>query len=293
MRPLALSSFVLAFAACTSVPQGTEAPTTKAPDKAWSSRLPQPVTMPTVFEGPVVERSARPMVIYQRLPETSIFGGGDFQVYALQLRVPITERLGLIATKDGYIDLNPDNGGDEEGFADVAAGLKYAVIQDEERGLIVSPGFVFEFDVGNHDVFQGNGDGLLRTFVSAGLAQDQLNLMGNIGFNLPMNGDDETHSIDYHVHASYDAHQHIQPLVELHGITFTRNADALGVNFEGGDLINLGATGVAGQSVFTGAVGARFPVNDMVSFGAAYEFPIGSRNDLLRDRITIDAVISF
>lgn len=249
--------------------------------------------MPTIFESPVVERSARPMVLYQRLPETSIFQGGDFQVYALQLRVPITERLGFIATKDGYIDLNPDAGSDETGFADVAAGLKYAVIDDKASGLIVSPGFVFEFDVGNHDVFQGNGDGLLRTFVAAGLVKEKLNLIGNIGFNLPMNGDDESHSVDYHVHASYDVHPNIQPLVELHGITYTRNGDALPVNFEGGDLINLGSTGVAGQSVFTGAVGARFPVNDMVSFGAAYEFPIGSRHDLLRDRITLDAVISF
>lgn len=249
--------------------------------------------MPTIFEHPVVEGSVRPMVLYQRLPETSIFGGGDFQVYAVQLRVPITERLGFIATKDGYIDLNPDNGNDEEGFADVAAGLKYAVVQDEETGLIVTPGFVFEFDVGNHDVFQGNGDGLLRPFVSAGLAREKLDVLASIGFNLPMDGADEVHSIDYHAHVSYEVHQHVRPLIEVHGISYTRNADALAVNFEGGDLINLGASRVAGQNVFTGAVGARFPINETVSLGAAYEFPLGSRNDLLRDRVTVDAVISF
>ena len=249
--------------------------------------------MPTIFESAVVEGSVRPMVMYQRLPETSIFGGGDLQVYAVQLRVPITDRLGLIATKDGYIDLNPDNGSDEEGFADVAAGLKYALIDDREAGLIVSPGFVFEVDAGNHDVFQGNGDGVLRTFVSAGLARADFNLLGNLGFNLPVDGADETHSLDYHLHLSYDAHEHVQPLVEVHGISFTRNARALPVNFEGGDLINLGASRVAGQNVFTGAIGARFPINDTVSLGAAYEFPLGSRNDLLADRFTFDAVISF
>lgn len=249
--------------------------------------------MPTIFESPVVEGSVRPMVMYQRLPETSIFGGGNVQVYAVQLRVPITERLGLIATKDGYIDLNPDNGTDEEGFADVAAGLKYALVDDREAGLVVSPGFVFEFDAGNHDVFQGNGDGVFRPFVSAGLARADFNLLGNIGFNLPVDGADETHSLDYHVHLSYDAHAHVQPLVEVHGISFTRNARALPVNFEGGDLINLGASRVAGQNVFTGAIGARFPINDTVSLGAAYEFPLGSRNDLLADRFTFDAVISF
>ena len=86
---------------------------------------------------------------------------------------------------------------------------------------------MFEADVGNHDVFQGNGDGLLRPFVSAGLDQGELNLLAAVGFNLPMNGSDETHSIDYHLHASYDVTPHFQPLIEVHGISYTRNAKAL------------------------------------------------------------------
>ncbi|MEZ5964578.1 MAG: hypothetical protein R3F56_12085 [Planctomycetota bacterium] len=293
MRSLILASVLLA--ACATTTPRAPAPASQSNDagRAWNARLPQPVTMPTIFEGPVVEGSVRPMVIYQRLPETSIFGGGDFQVYALQLRVPITDRLGFIATKDGYIDLNPGNGGDQEGFADVAAGLKYAVIQDAENGLIVTPGFVFEADVGNHDVFQGNGDGLLRMFVAAGLERERFNFLANVGYNLPMDGAAESHSIDYHAHVSYEAHANVQPLVELHGITYTRDGGALPVNFEGGDLINLGATNVSGRTVVTGAVGARFPINPTVSLGVAYEFPIGSPHDLLKDRVTLDGVISF
>lgn len=290
ITPSLLSSLCLLVACQSGPPQPTPATATTT---SWNKRLPQPVSQPTIFESPVVEGSARPMVMYQRLPETSIFQGGDFQVYALQVRVPITERLGFIATKDGYIDLNPDAGSDEEGFADVAAGLKYVIAADADSGLLVTPGIVFEADVGNHDVFQGNGDGVLRPFVSAGLDRGALNLLGAVGFNLPVDGAAETHSLDYHLHASYDAARWLQPLVEVHGISYTRNARALPVNFEGGDLINLGANRVAGQSVFMAAVGARFPLDDTVSLGVAYEFPLGARNDLLADRVTVDAVVSF
>jgi hypothetical protein len=292
-RVILLSSSLSLLAACVATPRPEIKQTAFPATGAWSSKLPHPVSQPTIFETPAVDRSIRPMFMHQRLPETSVFSGGDFQVYAVQLRVPITERLGFIATKDGYIDFNPGNGNDEEGFADVAAGLKYALVTDDASGLIVTPGVVYEVDVGNHDVFQGNGDGLLRPFVSAGADRGELNVLGAVGFNLPMNGSDETHSLDYHLHASYDVTPHVQPLVEVHGITYTRNARALPVNFEGGDLINLGASRVAGQSVFVGAIGARFPLSDRVSLGATYEFPLGSRNDLLADRVSVDAVITF
>ena len=38
----------------------------------------------------------------------------------------------------------------------------------DARGRLVTPGLIFEASNGSRDVFQGNGDGLLRPFVSAG-----------------------------------------------------------------------------------------------------------------------------
>lgn len=254
------------------------------------------MTQPTLFESPVVQGEVRPLFIHQNLPKGSIFGGGDFQVYALQLRVPITERLAFIATKDGYIDLNPNAGKDQEGFADVAAGLKFVAFEHKATGILVTPGFTFEVDVGEHQVFQGNGDGLLRPFVSVAWdpsSVPELNVVANVGFSLPMDSAHETQSLDYHGHVSYEVAPGVMPLVEIHGITYTRNAKALAVGFEGGDLINLGASGVAGQTVVTGAVGARFRVNDGLQFGIAWGVPLSDRQDLFKSRLTIDASITF
>ena len=76
------------------------------------------------FESPVIETGLEAHAVYQEFPSGSIFGGGGFSLYALQARFALNERWSLIATKDGYIDLDPDVGSDESGWADIAGGAK-------------------------------------------------------------------------------------------------------------------------------------------------------------------------
>ena len=294
---LPLFAFLLALPSCAIPSSDLSARRgTAPPDKSWSQRVSNPVTQPTAFEAPTIQGEIRLMIIHQRLPKSSIFGGGDFQVYAVQVRVPITERLAIIATKDGWIDFNPKSnpvtGGDQEGFADVAAGLKYALYEGEK--VLVTPGLVFETTVGDSDVFQGNGDGVFRPFVSAAWEPEpEINVLGSLGATLPVHGAQETQSIDYHLHVDYEVNEWFSPLVEVHGIYYSKNARALPIAFEGGDLINLGAAGVAGQTVVTGAVGARFMWSEQMSMGVAYGVPLTSRNDLYKDRVTIDFTWKF
>lgn len=278
----------LLFSACEALPN-TSKNTVGSHD--WRNRLIEPLTSPTIFESPVIDTQVRPMAMIQGLPKGSIFGGGDVKVYAVQARYAVDENWAIIATKDGYVDLNPDAGSSESGMADIAAGAKCSVIADAESGLLVTPGFVFEFASGDDDVFQGNGSGLFRPFVSAGLDKGQLNLLSAVGFNLPLDTDEESTSFDWHAQLSYELTQEFTPLIEINGVTWIDGGKALPVKFEGGDLINLGATDPNG-TVVTGALGARYRVSDSVSFGAAYEIPLTSREDLFDDRITIDLVWS-
>ncbi len=59
-----------------------------------------PMTNPVYFEDPRQLSEVRAIFLDHKLP----LGLGSAQVYALQVRARITERLSVIATKDGFID---------------------------------------------------------------------------------------------------------------------------------------------------------------------------------------------
>lgn len=58
------------------------------------------------FEDPRTLTELRPVFASHNVP--GAVGGGSIQLYALQFRVALSDRLSLIATKDGYIDDNVD-----------------------------------------------------------------------------------------------------------------------------------------------------------------------------------------
>ncbi|MCA9103360.1 MAG: hypothetical protein KDA63_19530 [Planctomycetales bacterium] len=90
-----------------------------------------PLSNPTFFEDPRTLTEARFIFLNHRVPSSApVLGNSDVQLYALQVRAALTQRLSFIATKDGYINMDSDLYGHEEGWADVAAGLKYNVIRD-------------------------------------------------------------------------------------------------------------------------------------------------------------------
>ena len=113
-----------------------------------------PVSHPVTFEDPRHSTELRPIFAYHEIDDSFVTGGGNAQVYALQARLKLTDDLSLIATKDGLVVLNP-NGvvPDDEGFADVAAGLKYSVYRTESE--IVTVGLRYEIPIGKEEIFQG------------------------------------------------------------------------------------------------------------------------------------------
>lgn len=290
------------------------ASTTEVTDGFGHAR--RPISNPTLFDLALPSTNVHAIVMYQRLPDSvnTVAGplpmGGDVQVYALQFEIALNERLSIVATKDGYVDIDADTEplwSDESGFANIAAGLKYAFIYDPASCTAVSGTFTFEFPTGNHDVFQGEGDGAANLIVSGLKMWDRLQLAGGAGLHLPLDGQMATTSF-VSAHASYETCRWFIPLVEVnwHHVLdagngrpnfFSQAGGGVPVvaTFEGFDLLNFGASNASQNRDFlTAALGFRSRLTDDLDVGLAYETPLTNEEDgVMDDRITFDLLWRF
>ena len=107
-----------------------------------------PISNPVYADLAVPVSHVRPLFLYQSMPDRvrTVVGdvpvGGDFQLYAVQLEFAFNNRLSLIAKKDGYIDFNPDATlSNTDGWANIAAGLKYSFLYDEDKQFAMAGSF--------------------------------------------------------------------------------------------------------------------------------------------------------
>jgi len=300
-----------AFAGPTPLPTPTPPPVELGFEAAR-----RPMTNPTLFDLAVPRTGVHAIYMHQRMPSqiSSTLGkldlDGSFDVYALQFEYAFTDRLSLVATKDGYIDFNPDGAlfSKESGFADVAAGLKYAFILDPVQQLAVSGTLGVEFAIGDDEVFQGNGNGGINLNFAALKLLNQWQFAGAAGVYLPFDNDEEATTAFASAHVGYNFTDKIYGLAEVNWFTvlsrgegyvnFKKQAGGAApavTEFEGGDLINLGALNSnANRDIVTAAIGLRYKLCDMADLGVAYELPLTDDEDnLMKDRITVDLVFTF
>lgn len=202
-----------------------------------------------------------------------------------------------------------------DGFLNIAAGFKYALIDMPEKNFILSPSLRIEIPVGQDQVFQGYGDGVIIPAASAAWGIGDFHVIGDLGAQIPFSRKKQSTSIFYHLHLSWSLIEHFVPLIELSGMHWTDSGNggikatntklgfdptlttaqaALMTNrFEGGDLINLGSRGVAGNDTVKLGVGARFPLTEQVSLGVLYEFPLTDREDLEKQRVWMSLAFEY
>lgn len=246
-----------------------------------------PVTNPVWFEDPRSLTQVRGVFINQRFDKVPAVGTGDVQVYGLQAWLALNERFSIIAPKDGWVELQSNGAfGNQHGWADIATGFKYVVVRDPCAQFLLSTGVVYEWSNGTSSVFQGNGDGTFNFFVSTAKGWGNTHFMGTAGWHLPVDGAAESESVFLSLHLDQKLTDKVYALVEMNAIQYVDDGQVLPVNFEGGDLINLGSTGVSGQSVITTAVGGAYKFSESLILSAAWEFPITEREDLLDNRVT-------
>lgn len=159
----------------------------------------RPITNPTLFDNPLPQTNIRAIVLQQSLPayiETAIGDvpvGGDFNLLAVQIEYAFSDTLSLVATKDGYIDFNPNSTlSKAEGFANIAAGLKYRFLSDFDDTLVMSGTVTAELPSGNRDVWQGEGDGYINAILNASKAFKDIGLTSAVGLRQPMSSEDAT-----------------------------------------------------------------------------------------------------
>lgn len=274
-----------------------------------------PMSMPYLFEDPFILTGVQAVGIWQELPERSIFEGGHVQVAALQARIALTDRLALIATRDGHVRFKPDIGAmsHESGFADLGLGVKYALVDRPDSGFILTPHLRYEPDAGGHGVFQGMGDGMIVPGVSFGLRTGDFHWIGGLGAQLPLDRDANSTLVHYNLHLGRTFGR-VTPFVAFNGIRWTSSGkgtatvhlasgarmslseaqDALGAGrFEGFDFANLGSEGVAGDDMITGTLGVRVSLMRGTSVGLAFERPVGGRKDLMKHRVSLMLAIEF
>jgi len=250
-----------------------------------------PMTNPVMFEDPRTLSEIRFIYINHKVP--TALAGGNLNVFAAQVRVALSERLSLIATKDGFI--TSSNGIIGDGFADVAAGLKYNLLRDPQNGQLVSVGATYEMPIGSTRAFQGNGDGEFDVFLSGGTRLgEKMHALAATGLRLPVDSSAESSMYYLSAHLDYMVTKKAYFLTEMNWYNWFDGGN-VGIvpGIEGGDLINLGAPGVAGNNIVTWAWGAKFKPAKNQELGVAYEIPISSRNDVLDNRLTFDYIYRF
>lgn len=307
----------LASLGCLSsiVMAGTVTTSTVAPASAGGfSQARRPISNPTLFDLALPSTNIHPIFVYHTLPDSinTTLGNldldGDVEVYALQFEYALNDRLSIVATKDGYIDMNPDALlSAENGFANLGAGLKYAFILDPASGTAVSGTATFEIPTGNSDVFQGEGDGAVNLILSGLKLVDAWQFAGAAGVQLPFSGEQSTSSF-VSAHASYELCKYFIPLVEVNWFHVLDAGDGRGnypdqvggavpgvAKFEGGDFFNIGSMNATSNRDFVSAAfGFRSRLCDCVDVGAAYELPLTNEEDSLMDsRLTVDLVWKF
>jgi len=253
-----------------------------------------PVGMPVYFEDPFITTDLRLLYIYHTIPNRSVLRGGQVHVAAAQIRVALTERLALIATKDGYSWVDSHITPEGDGWNDFAVGLKYALYSNPQDQFLVSTGMRWEWNNGSTDAWQGGDSQELSPFVSVGKGWDAWHLLGTISGRIPTDHHDANYSLVWNLHLDYELTETFRPLIELHGIHWLSNADRLPLSEDYLDVGSLGASEARGRDFFSVGTGFRWQAMDNVSVGLTYEMPLESPSEHLQQhRVTVNAVVSF
>lgn len=250
-----------------------------------------PISSPYYHEDSFITTDARAWFVYHDFPKSSPIGGGSAKVYALQLRAALTESLQFVAYKDGYTEF--DSGAvDDDGWNDIAAGLKWAFLQDFTTDTHAAVGVGYELGVGDDEALQEDDE--VRLWASFNKGFEQLHLGGTINVLLPVGSEDafgDSDRLTWHLHADYWLCEWFSAVAEVNGYVTLNDGDNTPLPFSGVDVANLG--GGDGEDVITFAPGFEVRPASNLGLRAAYEFPLTDNEDLFGYRWTLSAVLSF
>jgi hypothetical protein len=250
-----------------------------------------PVTSPYYNENSFIVSDARAWFVYHKFNAESLGADTNATVAALQIRVALTDRLQLVAYKDGYLDI--DGGPATEGWNDVAAGLKYQFLHDSENQMYAAAGLGYEFRTGESRALQNDSEA--RGWVSVDKGWDKFHAGATLNYRMSTSdeNDDNGNSdvVSWHARADYRLTDYFSPVAEVNGYHVITDSGT-GVALNGADVLNLGATDA--DATVTAALGVEFRTGPDIAIRFAYEVPLTTNDsDLFGSRITFSIVYPF
>lgn len=254
------------------------------------------------FEDPRNVTELRPIFVNHWVPNrigNNIDAGGSIQLYAMQFRVALTDRLSLIAVKDGFI-VDETNGtlGTllSDGWADVTAGLKYNLLRDVQSGTLASVGATYEIPIGSTRALQDIGDGEFHLFVTGGqrLLDGNAHVLSSLGYRLPVDDSLQTSAIHWSNHLDFRLTDRAYIFTELAWWHWTGDAaEGADIGIAGQDLFNLFASDVVGNDLVTQNVGMKYKPSGNLEAGLAYEFPLTAFKDVVDSRLQAELIFRY
>lgn len=248
-----------------------------------------PMTNPVYFEDPRNLSELRFIFLNHITPPA--LGADSVRLLAMQIRAKLTERLSVIATKDGFI--MSDSPLMNDGWADVNAGLKYLLYSDCETQTLLSAGLTYTLPVGSTRSLQARGDGEFHLFLTGGTQLgEKSHWISASGFVLPSDASIQNKMFYFSNHLDRKVlFDNFYVFGECNWYNYLSSAQGFNLPVEGGDLINLGSTGIAGNDIVTGAFGFKYKWNCWNELGLAWEVPLTERRGVLDNRLTVDYIL--
>lgn len=250
-----------------------------------------PVSNPVLSKDPRSNSYARLLFINNNVPSGHPLDG-NIQVYALQMNLALTERLSIIADKDGLAHISPRNGPSATGILNLAAGLKYTFYRDVENQTLAAVGFQYEIPSGGANVQQNHGSGSFAPFVAFGKEfGDRWHYLQTTGYYFPVRNSQGSSFLYNSFHIDKQLFGWFYPLAEVNWFWYTSGGNRLPPAFgEGDGLLNLGTRGQAGAHLVTAAFGAKAVLTKNYTLGVVFEVPLTSRNDIINQRLTVELI---
>lgn len=251
------------------------------------------------FEDPRTISELRMIYAYHDVSSDFAAPVSTVNIWAAQVRAAITDDLSFIATKDGIVRMSYKGAKNETGFGDIGVGLKYTMLEDKECGRVAAAHLRYIAPTGEHEVFQGYGDGFIQPGVSGAIAlDDNITFTGSTDMRIAMDNADSTMwdvdtMVDYRIDTTYGAWH---PLLGASMIMVADAGTRIPLPNEGQDYFVFGSSESQNETMVIGAAGVRFRPNQTIDMGTAFQFPMDSgnvANAVIDYRWTVDLGIRF
>jgi hypothetical protein len=255
-----------------------------------------PVTSPIYAKDPRSLTELRALYVHNWNPGDRFLNGGDYDLYGLQVRVALNEKLSVFMDKAGFLSVNAGNAGirDRDGWLDLGLGVKYTFLRDVCEQEVAAVGVMYEFATGEDEVFQGRGDGIITPFITYGKEfGDCWHFIGNAAYSAAVDSSENSSFLFSQLHLDKGINGWLYPLVELNWFYYTQSGNTTRPAGERDGVFSFGDEGTAGTHRLTIAGGLKAKLRRNIETGVAYERALTGGDDLFNHRIVGEFILRY